>query len=135
MLGKKEAEYSKEIGVISQGMKVEGNIHSKGNLRVDGKIIGNVTVEGSLVVGETAELKGDVKINNIILNGRFEGTIAASEKIVLGTKAVVKGDLASKILVMEEGTRFDGKSRMSGEAATTNIYSKLDDKDKKLESK
>lgn len=133
MLGKKEPEYSKEIGVISQGMKVEGNIFSKGNLRVDGKIIGNITVEGSLVVGETAEIKGDLKTNNIILNGRFEGTIVASEKIVLGTKAIVKGDLASKTLVMEEGTRFDGKSRMS-EVATTS-YVKTDDKERKVDIK
>ncbi|MBN2572663.1 MAG: polymer-forming cytoskeletal protein [Ignavibacteriales bacterium] len=135
MLGKKEAEYSKEIGVISQGMKVEGNIISKGNLRVDGKIIGNVTCEGSLVVGETSELKGELKVNNIILNGRFEGTIVASDKIVLGTKAVVKGDLTSKSLVMEEGTRFDGRSRMTEGVADPTRFAKLEDKEKKPEIK
>jgi cytoskeletal protein CcmA (bactofilin family) len=48
----------------------------------------------------------------ISIGGKVEGTVNAKEKLVLESKAVLKGDLITKILVVEAGAMFEGKSSM-----------------------
>jgi len=40
------------------------------------------------------------------------GSVNAKEKIIMESKANLKGDIFTKILVVEAGARFDGKSNM-----------------------
>ena len=110
---KKEASPASDVSILSAGAKVEGKFFSDGNVRVDGKILGEVNVNGNLTLGESCEIKGDVKAKNITVSGDIEGTITASDKIVLDVKSSLKGDLFAKVLIIEEGATFDGRSTMT----------------------
>lgn len=105
-----------DVSIISKGVNIEGKLTSDGNVRIDGSIKGNVSVHGNLTLGETAEINGDVKAENITQCGKIFGTVTAVEKIVLESKSLLKGDLIAKILVVEPGALFDGKCSMSSEA-------------------
>ncbi len=104
-----------DVSIISKGVNIEGKLSSDGNVRIDGIIKGNVSVRGNLTLGETAEISGDVKAENITHCGKIIGTVTAIEKIVLESKSVLKGDLIAKVLVVEPGALFDGKCSMSSE--------------------
>ncbi len=101
-----------EVSIISNGVKIEGNINSEGNVRIDGIVKGNLSVNGNLTMGEQAQVIGEIKARNVITNGKVEGKIIAAEKLRLESKAVVKGDIISRILIVEEGAVFDGNSSM-----------------------
>ena len=103
---------SEEITIISNGVKLEGKISCSGSIRVDGIIQGDVISEGNVTVGEQGEILGQVKGYSINIGGRVSGMINAKEKVTLEAKANLNGDIFTKILVIEAGARFDGKSNM-----------------------
>lgn len=102
-----------DVTIIGNGVVIEGKINSNGNVRVDGKVNGDVIALGNITVGETGEIAGQVKGEVVNLGGIVIGTVSAKEKLVLEAKSHLKGDLNTKILVIEAGAIFEGKSSMS----------------------
>lgn len=119
----KNAEIGKDaVTIISTGVIFEGRIKSNGNVRIDGTVNGDVFAEGNVTVGETGQINGEVKAGVITIGGKVTGTVNAKDKVILESKSSLKGDLISKILVVEEGASFDGKSSMNGtHTAASNI--------------
>lgn len=106
-----------EVTIISGGSKIEGTLFSGGNVRIDGKVNGDVTAHGgNITVGEHGEISGQVNADNVVVGGKIEGTINAKEKLVLEANSIVQGDIIAKILVIAPGAKFEGNSKMlSGE--------------------
>ena len=121
-MAKKIETSSQEVSILSSGVKIEGKFYSDGNVRVDGKIMGDVTVNGNLTIGDSSEISGETKAKNITISGKVDGTMVASEKMILESKAVVKCDLSAKVLVIEEGAKFDGTSSMTKKDNITPIH-------------
>lgn len=115
----KKDNSAEDVSILSSGIKIEGKLYSEGNVRLDGKMVGELTVNGNLTLGDSSEVNGNIKSKNITISGNVEGTIHASEKVVLDTQARFKGDLFAKVLVIEEGAKFDGTSTMNQTAAQT----------------
>lgn len=121
----KKNEYSSDdVSILSAGLKVEGNIQGAGNMRIEGSVKGDVNVSGNLTLGETSEVQGDVKAGNITLSGKFQGTLRASEKVVLEEGSELHGDLFAKILVIEAGAKFDGKSNMTNSTQSSTVQNR-----------
>lgn len=103
---------SEEITIISNGVKIEGKVSSTGNIRVDGSLQGDLNSRGNVTVGEQGDIKGEIVANIVTIGGRVVGTINAKEKLILESKCSLKGDIVTKVLVIEAGAKFDGKSSM-----------------------
>ena len=116
MSQKRTSTSAEDVSILSSGVKIEGKLYSEGNVRIDGKLIGDLIVNGNLTLGEGSELNGKVKAQNIAVSGKLEGVVTSSEKLILESKAVLRGDISAKILVIEEGAKFDGKSVMDAAA-------------------
>jgi cytoskeletal protein CcmA (bactofilin family) len=102
-----------EITTISGGVIIEGKLTSNGNVRIDGRVNGDVSANGNVIVGENGEINGEINADVINLGGKVTGTVNAREKLVLEAKSILKGDLVTKILVIEAGAYFEGKSNMN----------------------
>lgn len=111
-MAKNNNSSSVDVSILSSGVKIEGKLYSEGNMRIDGKIFGDVTVNGNLTLGDSATVEGEVKAMNITLSGSIEGSVEANEKVILESGSSLVGDLSAKILVIEEGAKFNGKSSM-----------------------
>ena len=103
---------TEDITIISNGVKLEGKITSGGSIRVDGTIQGDVVTQGNVTVGEHGDVNGKINAGIIAIGGKVVGSVNAKEKLVLEAKANLKGDIFTKILVVEAGAKFDGKSNM-----------------------
>jgi len=116
---------SEDITIISHGVKLEGKISCDGNIRVDGTIQGDINSQGNVTIGEQGEVIGQVNGQIIIIGGKVKGMINAKDKLTLESKANLKGDVFTKILVVEAGARFEGKSNMgdSKESSVPHIAS------------
>jgi cytoskeletal protein CcmA (bactofilin family) len=113
MLGNTKLENVKsdETTIISNGVRIEGKIICKGNIRVDGDIQGDIISQADITIGELGQVNGQIKGESVTIGGRVSGTVIAKEKFVLDTKGKLKGDIFTKILEIEEGAEFEGKSR------------------------
>lgn len=108
-----------EVTNISQGVIIDGKVTSSGSIRIDGRVNGDVVATGTIIVGESGEITGEVAADIINMGGKVSGTLKAKEKITLENKSNLKGDLITKVLVVEAGAIFDGKSTMSGGVGAT----------------
>jgi cytoskeletal protein CcmA (bactofilin family) len=107
---------AEEVSIISSGVKIEGSLFSEGNVRIDGTVQGDVTVNGNLTIGESSELRGEIKAKNVTMSGKIFGKVIAQEKLKLETKSFLKGDLITKFLIIDEGAYFEGYSHMNSGA-------------------
>jgi cytoskeletal protein CcmA (bactofilin family) len=112
---------SEDITIISNGVKVDGTISSDGSIRLDGIIKGDIICDGNVTIGEQGEVYGKVNGLSITIGGKVEGVINAKEKLMLESKANLKGDVFTKILVVESGARFDGKSNMGDSRSASEL--------------
>jgi cytoskeletal protein CcmA (bactofilin family) len=97
--------------IVGPGSILKGDLTSKGTVKVDGRIEGNVTAD-CLVIGEAGTLTGDVTVREIVVGGRITGTIHAADGVDILRKGEVCGDIFSARLTIAEGGHFDGRSNM-----------------------
>lgn len=97
---------------ILMGTEIKGEIKSDGDLRVDGKVDGTVTIKGKLVVGEKGVVEGDIDCANVTVSGLLKGKINVSELTALSSTARIDGDLVTTKLSVEPGAEFNGTCSM-----------------------
>ena len=107
-----EESHSDETTIISNGVKIDGKLTSSGNIRVEGEIEGDISSQRNVVVGEGGKVNGQINADSITIGGKVSGIVRANEKLVLDPKGYLRGDIFTKILVIEAGAWFDGKSKM-----------------------
>ncbi len=107
------------LSLVGAGTTIEGKVKTDGSMRIDGKVVGDVTAKANVTIGGTGSVEGTVTAANIALAGRVQGTLIASEKLVLENKSVMRGDIRASKLVVDEGAVFDGQCAMSSPAPGT----------------
>jgi cytoskeletal protein CcmA (bactofilin family) len=116
MFGKNKAEEAtaalRVMNQFGQGTTITGDVSTEGDVRIDGKVSGNVTSKSKTVVGVTGIIEGDILCQNAYIDGRVKGNIEVTELLILSKTAHVTGDIKIKKLVVEEGATFTGKCIM-----------------------
>jgi cytoskeletal protein CcmA (bactofilin family) len=64
------------ISTIGEDLTITGNVTSKGELHLNGKVQGDVHCV-ALVLGENAQLEGNVVTEDVIVRGRLIGSVHA----------------------------------------------------------
>lgn len=96
--------------IIANGVKIIGTVEAEGaELQIDGEIEGNVR-GGSVTVGDTGMVKGDMVSESVTVHGRVEGSVRA-RKVMLARNAHVLGDIVHQSLSVEMGAVFEGQCR------------------------
>lgn len=98
--------------VLSSDVEIKGTVKFTNDLVVDGRIEGEIHSEGNLTVGENARLKAEIKTGTVVVYGKVHGNIVASERVELKATAEVVGDIKAKTLSIEPGAIFVGKSNV-----------------------
>ena len=104
------------ISRISAGTIVKGEINSPYDIRIDGTFEGKIQTKGRVVVGETANIKGDVICENIDLWGKVDGNLFVKDTLALMEGCSMTGNLNVRRLSVELGSVFNGNCRMITEA-------------------
>lgn len=105
-------EISNSSNVIGKGTVLEGNIETFGNIRIEGKVIGNVKSKSKIALGSSCHIEGNIHAQNADIEGEVRGKIEISEMLVLKSTAVIHGDISTGKLVVEPGASFNGSCKM-----------------------
>lgn len=101
-----------EVSRISTGTVIKGEINSPNDIRIDGVFEGKIFSKGRVVVGEKAEIKGDIVCDNVDFWGKMTGSLFVRDTLTLKDTCSVNGDLHVQRLVVELGAHFDGTCKM-----------------------
>ncbi len=92
--------------IISADLKMTGDLNSDGEIQVDGTIVGDIRTK-SLLIGKTAEIKGEIIADNVRVHGNVNGQIKA-RAVTLAKTAHVIGDILHEDLSIETGAFLEG---------------------------
>ncbi len=104
---------SQAINLIGKGTQITGDIHSDGDIRIDGELSGTVQSTGRVVIGISGKIKGNVVCKNCEISGFVEGNLNIEDLLSIKSSAQVKGDLLSGKLSIEPGASFSGSCKMN----------------------
>ena len=97
---------------IVEGTTIVGDITTVADFRLDGKLRGNFTSEGKIVIGPTGEVIGDITCKSIDIEGRFSGKLQAEGMLNVKSKAHISGEVIVGKLAVEPGARFEASCEM-----------------------
>jgi cytoskeletal protein CcmA (bactofilin family) len=97
--------------VIDSWVVITGSLLSRGEVQVDGRIIGDICCT-HLIVGEDAAITGSIIAQEVFVRGAVAGTIRA-KRVILQESARVDCEIYHELLSIEEGARFHGRARLN----------------------
>lgn len=107
-------------GFLDRGSHFHGDLAFEETFRIDGKFEGRISSGSELILGDGADVSGEISVKRLSVNGTLRGTVHASERIEFLARALVTADISTPILRIEEGARFEGSCRM-GDAGSNVI--------------
>jgi len=116
MFNKEEKKVADEISnssnIIGKGTILEGSIETYGNIRVEGKVIGNVKTKSKVALGQSSRVEGNILAQNAEVAGEVKGKVEISDQLLLRPTAVIHGDIITNKLIVESGATFNGSCKM-----------------------
>lgn len=97
---------------LSYGTVVKGEIKTEEDLRIDGKVEGNIECGGKVVIGPQAEIIGDINCQNVDIIGSINGKLQIKEIFTMRASGVFTGEVIAGSLEIEPGAVFNGTCKM-----------------------
>lgn len=95
-------------GFLDRGARFEGTLTFEDTFRIDGHVKGLIVSERELVVGEGAEVEGEIRVGRLAVSGTIRGTVYARERIEVHAGARLYAELHTPALTVEEGAVIQG---------------------------
>jgi cytoskeletal protein CcmA (bactofilin family) len=106
-----------EINVfLGKDSVFEGKMTFEGVFRVDGKVEGQIFHSGTLIMSETAVIKGKVEVDALILNGIVEGEVNAKERVEIHSRGKLYGTIFTPVLIIQDGGILEGNCKMGSKS-------------------
>jgi len=95
------------VSVIGHGILVKGDIEAKDDLRLEGRIIGNVRCH-TLILGEGGSVAGNVYAERVRVAGTVKGSIETGD-LAIEASGRVKGNATYSRVRIANGGIIDGR--------------------------
>ncbi len=109
---KNQSVDASSVNLIGNGTKITGDVNSAGDVRIDGHLIGNITISGKFVLGASGIVEGNIRCTNGDISGEVKGTVDVTEMLALKGTAKLNGDIVTSKLMIEPGALFTGTCSM-----------------------
>jgi cytoskeletal protein CcmA (bactofilin family) len=115
MFEKKQRELSKiehVDTVVGQNSEFHGTISTRGSLRIEGIVDGDIENAEGVVIGQNGQITGNINSQSVVVGGKVIGNITAASTIEIHTGAHVAGDLKAPQFSINPGAFFEGSCAM-----------------------
>lgn len=98
--------------IVGASVKIEGDLQSEGDIKVDGLVAGKIKTSKNLYVGPMAKIEADVEAGNAVLSGIVKGDVKIKESLHIEETGKVDGNITCGRLMIAEGAHFSGQCTM-----------------------
>jgi len=113
MLGKKKKEEEEVRAFLGKGAEFTGKLIFNGSVRIDGDFKGDIFGNGTLVIGEGADVEADIRVDSALISGEVQGQIEVKKRLKLYSAGKIIGDVNAPVFSIDEGAFFEGNCRMT----------------------
>jgi len=114
------------VTLIDRDVTLVGEIVSEDNIRLRGRIEGNLVTSGSVVIEPHASVRGDITAENLIVEGSVEGRVVVARKFELRPTGRMRGDIRASIVAIAEEGFLQGKVLATEKISTNARARRLD---------
>ncbi len=101
-----------QLNLVGEGTVFEGTLRTPHDIRISGKVIGTLHVQGKAIIAAEGVLEGQLHAHSADIAGQVQGDLIIEETLLLKDSARVEGRIQTGRLVVEAGAIFDGECRM-----------------------
>ena len=98
--------------LLSRGVSIKGSVKFLNGLFVDGELEGTIDSHGTLMIGEYARIRGEIRTKSVNVPGQVEGNIFVTERCELHAGSTVRGDIEAPRLMVDENATFCGSAKV-----------------------
>lgn len=99
----------KTVGDVRVGGKVIGNIAANVVELHTGAVQGNITAQGELIMDEASVVVGNLSAAEALLSGKIKGDVLVAHRATFESKARLVGDVTAQLVSLSEGAKVRGK--------------------------
>ena len=96
--------------LLGGDVHIAGDVKCTGNLRLAGRVTGNIRSPGFIFIEKGACVKGDIACASSIIHGAIDGQLNVSGKLELGRSSRVKGDIIAGAIAIERQAYISGNA-------------------------
>jgi cytoskeletal protein CcmA (bactofilin family) len=102
----------RETAAVPESLRITGRLLSREPLHVNGEVAGTLELpDDRLTVGPNGNIRAAVSAKEIEIFGVIEGEVKA-DRVIVRKKATLIGDVFTRVLIIESGAWFEGRSSM-----------------------
>lgn len=105
----KISEFTVSETNISSDCIFTGNIITKGSIKIEGSIEGNITEAKEVFISKTAKVNGDISCDRCIVYGTVKGNVFVKDIVEIMSTGIINGDITTSKIMIEEGGVINGK--------------------------
>jgi cytoskeletal protein CcmA (bactofilin family) len=105
------------FSIVAKDMTIIGDLETEGVVRIEGRIRGTVRAGSQILVGQGAQVEGDLHTREAVVGGEVIGSIHASERVELQPSASVTGNIITPRIAVLEGGKVSGEVRIQDQQA------------------
>src|SRR5947199_9286495 len=94
--------------ILSRGVSIKGSVKFLNELLIDGEVEGTINSTGTLMIGEHARIRGEIRTKSVKLRGTVEGNIFVTERCELQPGCTLLDDIDTPRLMVAENVTFRG---------------------------
>lgn len=93
---------------VDSDVVLEGELLTRGPVKLDGKFNGQLSCGETLSIGSTGVVRGEVETVNVVIRGKLEGNLLARKRLEIEPGGSFSGDLVvqPEVLVLAEAAQF-----------------------------
>jgi len=95
-------------GIIGKGIFIKGNLTGGGDLVIEGRVEGQISLKNHLTIEGTGKVNADIRAERLTINGEANGNIDAGDLVAISASAVVTGDIKAPRFLIADGASFKG---------------------------
>lgn len=111
------------VNAIGKGTTVTGDIETSNDIRIDGKLDGNLYCKSKVILGASAILEGNLQAVHAEISGEVVGKVEVTEMLTLKNTSTIHGDINTGKLVIESGAKFNGSCKMGAVSKEVPMHS------------
>ena len=114
------------LGKLNITGAIQGNSQAAEIYAEGAKITGDLKSEGSIKVGQSTVIIGNIYASSAVIAGAIKGDIDVKGPVILDTSAIVMGDIKSKSVQINNGAVIEGMcSQCYAEVNPTSFFEEL----------
>ena len=117
---------SDKATLINEGCKISGEITGNGNFMINGEIVGDCEVNGTVSLAGNGYWQGSIKADNVIVAGHIEGDITANGRIEITNTARISGTVTGEAIAVAAGAVVEGVMKTTGKSEPLEFIEKRD---------